>query len=648
MFGLCSRNALAVTLSLLATTSSALADSTPPPGQPTHQGLLNQFEIVGESVVSAQQLFLGTPDKVYIVDKTENNKAQISGHPAWASEYSVSSNVGRPMDAITNSFCAGGNVLGNGTWMNVGGNAAITYGGIDLPKDEQATGGPYGAPDGGNSIRLLNPSDGETAKWIMDTPMTTRRWYPTLETLEDGTMIILGGCQFGGYVNDAAQTNPTYEFFPSKGQPVGSPILDRTLPTNLYPLTWLLPSGNILIQSNRATVVLDYKKNTEYPIDDIPDAVRTYPASAGTAMLPLTPSNNWTATVLFCGGSDIANDRWVATWDIASHPTSKSCVTISPDVSGKYVQDDPLPEGRSMGSMILLPDGRIFLLNGAKTGTAGYGNTTWAVGQSFANGPIFQPLMYDPRAPAGSKWSSDGLKPSTIPRMYHSAATLLPDGSVFVSGSNPNADFTTGVPFPTEYRVEKFYPSYFNSRRPQPQGLPSQLSFGGAPFDVTLSSEDLSGSNANVQNATVVVIRPGFSTHAMNMGQRMLQLDSTYTGNADGTGTLHVSQMPPNPAIFVPGPALLFVVVNGVPSIGVQVMIGSGQLGKQDIQPVGPLPASNIVQPNNNTSNSNSNGGKNGKNSNASIRTVVGSSTTSSLAALFTLFFAFASSHILW
>lgn len=39
------------------------------------------------------------------------------------------------------------------------------------------------------------------------------------------------------------------------------------------------------------------------------------------------------------------------------------------------------------------------------------------------------------------------------------------------------------------------------------------------------------------------------------MGQRLLQLDSTYTGNADGTGVLHVSQMPPNPAIFVPGPA---------------------------------------------------------------------------------------------
>jgi len=122
-------------------------------------------------------------------------------------------------------------------------------------------------------------------------------------------MIILGGCLNGGYVNDASQDNPTYEFFPSLGNPILSPILQSTLPVNLYPLTWLLPSGRILIQSNWATVLLDYKTNTEYPLDDIPDAVRTYPASAGTIMMPLTPANNWTATIMFCGGSNISTDQ---------------------------------------------------------------------------------------------------------------------------------------------------------------------------------------------------------------------------------------------------------------------------------------------------------------------------------------------------
>jgi hypothetical protein len=45
---------------------------------------------------------------------------------------------------------------------------------------------------------------------------------------------------------------------------------------------------------------------------------------------------------------------------------------------------------------------------------------------------------FDPRQSAGSRWSKAGV--SDIDRMYHSSATLLLDGSVLVSGSNPNAD----------------------------------------------------------------------------------------------------------------------------------------------------------------------------------------------------------------
>lgn len=120
--------------------------------------------------------------------------------------------------------------------------------------------------------------------------------------------------------------------------------------------------------------------------------------------------------------------------------------------------------------------------------------------------------------------------------MYHSSALLLPDGtdspinlicysvvtitlsgSVFTGGSNPNPDYTVGdnIRYPTEFRVERFYPPYYNKRRPEPKGLLSQLSYGGKPFDVQLSSDDLFDDVNNVVNARVVLIRPGFSTHAM-------------------------------------------------------------------------------------------------------------------------------------
>lgn len=120
--------------------------------------------------------------------------------------------------------------------------------------------------------------------------------------------------------------------------------------------------------------------------------------------------------------------RWTTDWDIAQYKASTSCVSITPDVSTQYQTEDPLPEGRSMGNFILLPNGKILCLNGAATGVAGYGPQDWAVGESYADNALLAPAIYDPAAPAGSRWSREGLTASTVPRMYHSTATLLPDG----------------------------------------------------------------------------------------------------------------------------------------------------------------------------------------------------------------------------
>ena len=147
---------------------------------------------------------------------------------------------------------------------------------------------------------------------------------------------------------------------------------------------------------------------------------------------PLTKDNNYTATVLFCGGSNIQPDQWKPdSWDIAKYPASTSCVRLTPDKSSSYVEDDPLPEGRSMGNLILLPNGKILMLNGAGTGTAGYGTQAWTLNESYADNPVLMPVIYDPSQPQGKRWSRDGLSASTVPRMYHSSATLLPDGKIW-------------------------------------------------------------------------------------------------------------------------------------------------------------------------------------------------------------------------
>ena len=50
----------------------------------------------------------------------------------------------------------GGNVLGNGTWLNVGGNQAVTFGGLGAAS--QTGGGPYDDPDGRQSFVVTIPS----------------------------------------------------------------------------------------------------------------------------------------------------------------------------------------------------------------------------------------------------------------------------------------------------------------------------------------------------------------------------------------------------------------------------------------------------------------------------------------------------------
>jgi hypothetical protein len=327
-------------------------------------------------------------------------------------------------------------------------------------------------------------------------------------------------------------------------------------------------------------------------------------------MLPLTPGNNYTPTILLCGGQTMDDAAWgnysypnADTWTI---PASSRCDRITPEPTDgsapTYVQDDSLPVGRTMGQFIALPDGTLLVLNGGSNGTAGYGQRTGTTttfgampfGESLATGPVGQPAIYNPNAAAGSRWSTAGLSSSNIPRLYHSSALLLPDGSVMIAGSNPNIDVNLTTIYPTTYTAEYFYPPYFSAKaRPVPQNVPTTLSYGGNYFDITIQPSSYTGSADDAAKGTTIwLIRQGFTTHAMNMGQRIMQLNNTFTVQNNGTITLHTAQLPPSPALFQPGPAFLFVTINGIPSNGSFVIVGNGQIGTQPTASVSVLPLS--------------------------------------------------------
>lgn len=134
-------------------------------------------------------------------------------------------------------------------------------------------------------------------------------------------------------------------------------------------------------------------------------------------------------------------------------------------------------------------------------------------------------------------------------RGYHSIAILLPDGRVLSAGGN--------VAGPT---AQVYSPPYlFQGARPTITSAPGYMSYGST-FTVNTSQATAITS--------VSLIRTGAVTHAFNMDQRFMQLSFTAT-----SGGLNVTA-PSSANIAPPGYYMLFVLTNGVPSVAAIVQLG--------------------------------------------------------------------------
>jgi hypothetical protein len=63
----------------------------------------------------------------------------------------------------------------------------------------------------------------------------------------------------------------------------------------------------------------------------------------------------------------------------------------------------------------------------------------------------------------------------------------------------------------TEYRAEIFYPSYYDAGRPVPSGIPSNITYGGDSFDLSLPASSLNGTD--LSEIKVVLMRTGFCAY---------------------------------------------------------------------------------------------------------------------------------------
>lgn len=523
---------------------ASFAPAAPVPGN---------FTVIGSSGVPAMHAALMQNGRVMFLDKLENYTQLIlpDGYYAMSSEYNPKDNTVVPLAYKTNAFCSGGTFLADGRVVSLGGNAPLTW--LDPT-----------VGDGFDAIRYLGRSstnatlDGQN--WSEPgNKLASARWYATAQTMPDGSIFVASGSLNGLDPTVPANNNPTYEILSpvgvSQGQNIPLEILEKSQPYYMYPFVHLLNDGSLFIFTSKSSERFSVSMNATlqtYP--DLPGTYRTYPNTGGSVLLPLTSVNNWSPDIIICGGG--------AYQDITS-PTDPSCGRIQPLATTPSWEMDSMPEGRGMVEGILLPDGTIIFMNGGSKGAQGFG---------LMASPALEALHYNPTAALGERFKT--LASSMIPRLYHSVALLLLDGTILVAGSNPVEmpvlEVSADNPYITEFRVERYTPPYL-------QGDNANL----RPSNVVLSTNTLSPTQtftvtfiapAGNENASIVLYHGGFVTHSVHMGHRMAVCDTSgfVAGLMEQTVMVTV---PPNNNVVPPGPYVVYVLVDGIPSIGQFVSI---------------------------------------------------------------------------
>ena len=487
--------------------------------------------------------------RVIFLDKLENfSKLKLpNGRNAMSAEYDPQTNQVVPLAYKTNAFCAGGTFLADGRLVSLGGNGPL----VDV--DPTIT-------DGFNAIRWLTRSSTNGGlngqEWLeTNQKLASNRWYASAQTMPDGTVFVASGSLNGLDPTVRTNNNPTYEILnrdgSSRGQNIPLAILEKNQPYYMYPFIHLLRDGNLFIFTSKSSEIFNVGANAV--VKELPDLVgdyRTYPNTGGSVMLPLSAKDNYEPDVIICGGG--------AYQDITS-PTDASCGRIKPLGQNPVWEMDSMPEGRGMVEGTLLPDGTVLWLNGGNRGAQGF---------ELMASPTLEALLYNPEKPKGQRWTT--LARSNIPRLYHSVAVLLPDGTVMVTGSNPvempKLTPDSKDPYVTEYRVEIFVPPYrqggINKYKPSQLNIPNKtITPGGGSFPISFYA------GPQAKGCKIVLHHGGFVTHSVHMGQRMVELE--FQGWVPGAPTQNLQVFnPPNNNITPPGPYMLFVVVDFIPSDG--------------------------------------------------------------------------------
>lgn len=184
----------------------------------------------GTTGVIPVEAIVVSPTLILLYDRADGNPLLLpDGEQAWAALWNLETNTPSPVSSITDTFCAGGAFLSNGTLVSIAGQP------LEDPTKPPA--------DGRLGIRLFNPClspTGANCTVFEDPPhihLAAMRWYPTGLRIPDGSLMIIGGSHSNTFYNIDAENS--IEFFPSRpgeeGTVRASQFLLDAEPVNMFP-----------------------------------------------------------------------------------------------------------------------------------------------------------------------------------------------------------------------------------------------------------------------------------------------------------------------------------------------------------------------------------------------------------------------------
>ena len=381
-----------------------------------------------------------------------------------------------------------------------------------------------------------HPTNPASGSWARLGDMAFARWYPTSVRLGDGRVLAVSGDMD---VDFERMVIPEVEVFDGHGNwsTVGGAA---RFFRGLYPGLHLLPSGEIFYTRTSWNAESEPGTETAYLTLTGPNSgfwsdfgqQEFHDRSEGMSVMTIDTTVQPERTRLYVfGGGQSSTEPTDPPFPGSNNKTAEVIEFNGSLAGASWQRIADLNFGRTNLNAIALPTGKILIVGGESHG-----------GRFSPENRVPQVETYDPATNAWTVGASLGRH-----RGYHTTIILLPDGRVLAAGG---AEVFEGT-------MEIYSPAYLN----QPGGTRPTIT--SAPAGVGYAGQFTINTPNAAQIESVSLLAPIAVTHQTDPAQRYIKLPILARNNGSIT-----TRTPAHGNIAPPGDYMLFVVQDGIPSVG--------------------------------------------------------------------------------